>query len=129
MKSNVSSHLKFPPGKETVPLFLRKQFFHGNNTPDRETDPSAPGNQFLQSHKNFIMATNLQPFVDKETVLSTLGTSLQPLEKPLMNTCTLTLTFIMEANPKWQPMNRKNTLQRHLTLFILQIALPTNWTT
>ena len=49
MKSNVLIHLKFPPGKETVPLFLRKQFLHGKNTPDRETDPFAPGNQFLQS--------------------------------------------------------------------------------
>ena len=38
MKSNVPSHLKFQLGKETVPLFIRKQFLQGKDTPDRETE-------------------------------------------------------------------------------------------
>ena len=117
MKSNVLSHLKFPLGKETVPLFIRKQFLHCKDTPDRETDPFTPGNQFLQSHKNFTMETILQPFVDDETGLSTLGTCLQPFdnstsmtslklsEKPIVSICMLTLT--VGANPEWQPMNRE----------------------
>ena len=101
MKRNVLSHLRFPPGKETVPPFPGKQFPQGKDTPGRETDPPLPGNQFLQGKKNFTLESNLKPFVDKETVPSTLGTSLNPF----VNTCTLTLTFTMETNPEWKSKN------------------------
>ena len=57
-KNTVRSHVEFPPGMESIPIFLGNQFLQGNEKftlPSMEDTPSFPGNQFLQGKEKITL--------------------------------------------------------------------------
>ena len=56
-KNTVRSHVEFPPGMESILIFLGKQFLQGNEKftlLSMEDMPSFPGKQFLQGKGKFV---------------------------------------------------------------------------
>ena len=56
-QNTVHSHVEFPPGMESIPIFLGNQFMQGNEKftlLSMEDMPSFPGKQFLQGKEKFV---------------------------------------------------------------------------
>ena len=56
-KNTVLSHAEFPPGMESIPIFIGNQFLQGNEKftlLSMEDMPSFPGKQLLQGKEKFV---------------------------------------------------------------------------
>ena len=80
-KNTVHSHIEFPPGMESIPIFLGNQFLQGNEKftlLSMEDMPSFTGNQFLQGKEKITLidtgtfTLGMINFLNRYSALSTL---------------------------------------------------------